>query len=126
MRASTVSSAVSMPGRRAVAAAVAAVVVGVALVPPASAAPGLVLMRAVAASECPVGLPDEDAASDTAVRCGREVEVLTERTEWQTVHALPDGQLRLDTSVAAQRTRISGEWTDIDTTLTATSTGDSR
>lgn len=72
---------------------------------------------------CPTEVADETAAAELAASCGREVEVLAERTEWQTVHALPDGLMRLDTSMAAQRTRVSGEWAEIDTTLVETSGG---
>ncbi|GEN78511.1 hypothetical protein [Actinotalea fermentans] len=66
---------------------------------------------------------DEATAAALAASCGREVEVLEERTEFQTLHALPDGQMRLDTSIAAVRTQVSGEWADIDTTLVESAAG---
>jgi hypothetical protein len=123
MRASTVPSAVSTSGRRAVAALVGVAVVGVALVPPATGAPRVLPVRVAAGATCPTEVADEATAAELAASCGREVEVLAERTEWQTVHALPDGLMRLDTSMAAQRTRVSGEWADIDTSLVGTSEG---
>ena len=80
-------------------------------------------MRALAGSACPVEVADEATAAALAASCGREVEILEERSEFQTLHALPDGQLRLDTSVSAQRSRVSGEWTDIDASLVETADG---
>lgn len=123
MRASRLPSVVPTSGRRAIAAVIAVIVVGVAFVPPAAAVGRSAPLRAAASADCPVEVSDEASAVDTAVRCGREVEVLDERTEWQTLHALPDGQMRLDTSVSAQRTRVSGEWTEIDTSLVETAEG---
>lgn len=123
MRASMMRSALPGSGRRALAAVLAAAVVGIVLVPPAAGAARALPAGAVSGADCPVEASDEATASEAAVRCGREVEVLDERTEWQTLLALPDGQLRLDTSASAQRTRVSGEWTDIDTSLVATSDG---
>lgn len=60
---------------------------------------------------------------ELASRCGNDVEVLDERTEWNTVYAQPDGQMRLVVSVSALRTRVPGEWTEIDTSLIATPGG---
>ena len=51
------------------------------------------------------------AATDA---CDREVEVLAERTEWASTFALPGGSMRLDTSIAAVRTDVSGEWEPVD------------
>lgn len=88
-----------------------------------AAAVGSGLLRLAAGVDCPLEAADGALASALAVSCGREVEVVDERTEWSTVHALPDGQMRLDASVSAQRTRVSGEWADIDTSLAPTDEG---
>lgn len=123
MRALTLPSVVPTSGRRAIAAVITAVVVGVAFVPSAAAAGRSAPMRAAASADCPVEVSGEAWAAETAVRCGREVEVLDQRTEWQTLYALPDGQMRLETSIAAVRTQVSGEWERIDTTLVQTDAG---
>lgn len=121
MRASKVS-VMSARGGRAAAAAITVVAMGLAATPPAAGAESS-LSRVAAASECPAVVDSEELAVEVAAGCGREVEVLESRTEWQTVHALPDGQMRLDAAVVAERTQLSGEWTDIDTSLVETGEG---
>ena len=123
MRALASPFVVSVAGRRALAAVLTAVVLGGAFVSPAAGVSRSVPVRALTGSACPVEVADEATASALAASCGREVEILEERSEFQTLHALPDGQLRLDTSVSAQRSRVSGEWTDIDTSLVETTDG---
>jgi hypothetical protein len=61
--------------------------------------------------------PDEASAAAAAQVCGVEVEVEAARTAWNTLYALPDGSRRLDTSIAAVRTDVSGEWAEIDNTV---------
>jgi len=61
--------------------------------------------------------PGADAAAALAVACDREVEVLAARSEWASTFALPDGSMRLDTSVAAVRTDVSGEWEPVDASV---------
>ncbi len=63
-----------------------------------------------------VAVSDVQAAA-LASRCGGDVEVLDARTEWNTLYAQPDGQMRLQSSIGAVRTKVSGHWSDIDTSL---------
>ncbi|MBD7917824.1 VCBS repeat-containing protein [Cellulomonas sp. Sa3CUA2] len=70
-----------------------------------------------AAPACADSAPEVDAAGALAARCDREVEVLDERSEWATTFALPDGSMRLDTSIAAVRTDVSGEWEPVDASV---------
>lgn len=122
MRSSKLSSVVSMSGMRAGVVGITTVALGLVLVPPATAGE-VPIVRAAAPSDCPAVVEGEALAVEVAARCGREVEVLDSRTEWTSIHALPDGQLRLDTSIAAQRTQVSGEWAEIDTALVETGEG---
>ncbi len=55
--------------------------------------------------------------------CDRDVEVLGARTEWNTLYAQPDGQMRLESSIEAVRSGVSGDWTAIDTSLASTNDG---
>lgn len=52
-----------------------------------------------------------------AVACGHDVEIVSARTEWETHYAQPDGHLRVESSIVAVRTRASGRWEAIDTSL---------
>ncbi|MBB2923534.1 LamG domain-containing protein [Cellulomonas cellasea] len=78
---------------------------------PATAGDGCAEVRAEVA-------PDVDAAAELATRCGTDVEVVSERTEWNTTFVQPDGSLRLDVSAAAVRTRGDDEtWVPVDGSL---------
>ncbi|NTW40890.1 MAG: LamG domain-containing protein, partial [Cellulomonadaceae bacterium] len=89
--------------------AVGAVVLGGVQGPPAVADSTDAPCDAVAASDA--------EAVQVAARCGEDVEVLDARTEWATLYAQPDGQMRLESSIDAVRTKVSGEWAGIDASL---------
>lgn len=61
----------------------------------------------------------EAEAAVIAEACDQEVQVTDLLTEWDTVVAQPDGTMRLDISTGATRTRVSGEWAPIDTSIQA-------
>ncbi|WP_022894479.1 LamG-like jellyroll fold domain-containing protein [Agromyces subbeticus] len=61
--------------------------------------------------------PSFEAATPKARACEVDVEVTSERTPWSTTWATADGPIRLEQSVSPSRTSVTGEWTDIDTTL---------
>jgi hypothetical protein len=63
---------------------------------------------------CSATAPDSAEASVIATACARDVEVVGERTQWNTVFAQPDGTMRLDVSALAVRTDVTGSWTDVD------------
>jgi len=69
--------------------------------------------------DCSVEVADEATAGVVARECGHEVEVIEGRTEWNTVWAQPDGNMRLDVSTTAVRTQVGGDWAEIDTTVVA-------
>ena len=58
-----------------------------------------------------------------SVNCDDDVEVLGARTAWNTLTALPDGDMRLDFSATAVRTNVHGTWAPVDNTLEASATG---
>ncbi len=58
-----------------------------------------------------------------AVSCDQDVEVVAERTEWDTVYATPAGLTRVDTSATAVRTAVNGLWEPIDTSVVETDGG---
>ncbi|MGW6128779.1 LamG-like jellyroll fold domain-containing protein [Cellulomonas sp. NPDC055163] len=60
---------------------------------------------------------DASVAAALATRCDTDVEVLSERTEWSTTYAQPDGTTRLDLSAAAVRTQQDGAWVDVDSSV---------
>lgn len=74
-----------------------------------------------------LGDPAEMAAARAeAESSGERVEVISARDEWDTVYAEPSGEVTLETSIAAVRTRVGapdGEWREIDTTLEKTADG---
>jgi hypothetical protein len=99
---------------------VALAVVGVAPAVPAGAVPG----GAVVAD--PVCVGEAGTAGDAAVLaavCDVPVEVVAERTAWSSTFALPDGSVRLDSSMAAVRTDVSGVWEPVDPSLVVTGDG---
>lgn len=72
---------------------------------------------------CSGSAVDSAEASLVASTCDTEVEVLDQRTEWNTLYAQADGSWRLDVSALAVRTEVDGEWTDIDTGVVAGAAG---
>lgn len=62
-------------------------------------------------------------ASAQARACGRSVEVLGERTAWNTTYALASGQMQVVASAAAVRTDVSGSWEPVDRTVVVGSDG---
>lgn len=67
--------------------------------------------------------PTEDAALEQAKRTGREVEVSSLRSESADVVATADGKLQARQYLRPVRTRMSGQWKDIDTDLAGQSNG---
>ncbi|MEK8225032.1 hypothetical protein NKG05_01015 [Oerskovia sp. M15] len=88
-------------------------VLAVGLVP-AGAAVGVA--REVAES-CVDSAALADEAARVAVLCDHEVEVVSQRTAWDTVFATPEGHTRVETSAVAVRTDVNGAWEDIDTSV---------
>ena len=74
---------------------------------------------APAAARCVASVPEVATAVALAQRCKTEVEVVSERTEWNTTVALPDGSMRLDVWIGAVRTKESGAWAAVDNTVVA-------
>ncbi len=64
-----------------------------------------------------------ERAASLAGDCDTEVEILGERTAWQSSFVLPDRLSRLEVSSVPVRTDVTGEWTDLDTELNETSDG---
>ncbi|QGQ20476.1 hypothetical protein GC089_16375 [Cellulomonas sp. JZ18] len=102
---------------------VAALVGGVAAPAGASAAPEPPAPGAEPPVECVEQTADQLDAVAVAQECGEDVEVLSARTEWQTLYARPDGSLRLEMSAAAVRTRQGKAWRDVDSSLRRTRGG---
>lgn len=73
--------------------------------------------------ECPGQAPDEATAVALARECGHDVEVMDARTEWNTLVARPDSTMRFEVSAVAVRTEVTGQWSDIDTSIVATGDG---
>ncbi|MFI7100860.1 LamG-like jellyroll fold domain-containing protein [Streptomyces sp. NPDC050161] len=71
----------------------------------------------VTASKTDAPAPTEDAALEQAERTGREVEVASLRGESVDVVATPEGKLQARQYLRPVRTRVSGQWRDIDTDL---------
>lgn len=93
---------------------------------------GMLILPATLATAAPpeagpdcqqVEAENEDQAFALAEACGTDVEILAERSPWTNVYATSEGTIRVDTSISAQQTDVSGEWEPIDTSLTATSDG---
>ncbi|MCX5205811.1 DNRLRE domain-containing protein [Streptomyces sp. NBC_00237] len=65
----------------------------------------------------PAEAPDEASAALTARLQNRRIEVLSQRTEFATVWANPDGTRSVEQSAGPLRFRAKGQWQDIDTRL---------
>ncbi|MGW1794228.1 LamG-like jellyroll fold domain-containing protein [Streptomyces tubercidicus] len=76
-----------------------------------------------AAHESDGQAPTEDAALEQAKRTGREVEVASLRGESADVVATAEGKLQARQYLRPVRTRVSGQWKDIDTDLAKRSDG---
>lgn len=83
----------------------------------ASAAPPVPATTDREAPLCAGPASTVDAAATLARDCETEIEVLAERTSWDSVYAQPDGTMRLLTSTAAIRTLQDGEWVPVDNTV---------
>lgn len=66
---------------------------------------------------CAVEAADEAAAERLAIGCGHDVEVVSARTEWNSLYAQPDGAMRFEVSAAAVRTKVTGQWGPVDNAL---------
>ncbi|WP_326703122.1 DNRLRE domain-containing protein [Streptomyces cyaneofuscatus] len=110
------------PGRRSLAAAVAAVVVAAGLAVMSLDGPDRRGESAVPQSRPAVTL-DESAAAAQAVRSRRAVEATALRTAYTTTWARPDGLLQRRVYASPIRARVDGAWRAIDTDLTRTSDG---
>lgn len=58
-----------------------------------------------------------EAAASLATSCGERVEVLDERTPWETSYVTEAGKSVLEISVYPTRTDVNGHWEAIDTTI---------
>ncbi|MDE0547516.1 hypothetical protein, partial [Microbacterium sp. C7(2022)] len=56
-------------------------------------------------------------AAALAVDCGREVEVLSDRSPWVTVYAQPDGLSKMTVDAVPSRTRVNGDWQPVDVSV---------
>ncbi|MFJ5600269.1 carboxypeptidase regulatory-like domain-containing protein [Micromonospora parva] len=90
------------------------------LVPPAAPA------RAAAptpAAACVDVQPDAKSARAMLATCDRQVEILSERTEYAQTFLNPDGSLTLEQSIEPVRVRKGDSWVPVDTALKATPEG---
>ncbi|MGW0538601.1 hypothetical protein, partial [Streptomyces sp. NPDC003032] len=77
-----------------------------------------------ALAKAPVGGLSEQSASERAVASGEPVEVSSERTEYTTTLANPDGTFVITQATEPQRARTAeGGWRGIDVTLEKRSDG---
>jgi hypothetical protein len=102
---------------------VALAVVGVAPAVPAGAAAVRLPQVAPADPVCVGEAASVGEAAVLAAVCDVPVEVVGERTAWASTFALPDGSVRLDSSMAAVRTDVSGVWEPVDPSLVVTDGG---
>ncbi len=58
-----------------------------------------------------------NAANALSQACHADVEVLADRTPWQTTYATADNAARLKVTTIASRVLVDGTWTDLDPTL---------
>lgn len=63
------------------------------------------------------GAGEDTAALTKAARTGKLVEIASLRGESSEVYATPEGHLEAREHLRPVRTRVDGEWRDIDTTL---------
>ncbi|MFJ3975970.1 FG-GAP repeat domain-containing protein [Streptomyces sp. NPDC090021] len=69
------------------------------------------------------GTPEETAAAQRAAGSGKPVEVLSQRTEYDTVFANPNGTFTMESAVAPVRVRQGGKLVPTDATLQPTGNG---
>lgn len=80
--------------------------------------------RTVSSPSAASGAGTEQSALARAAETGEAVEVMTQRTEYATTEANPDGTFTLTQSAAPQRVRAQdGSWESVDTTLVRGSDG---
>jgi len=110
------------PGRRPF---VAAATIAALLTPGLSAIPAPAAER-TSAGTSESGSPSlsSSAARAKAVKSGEPVEIQSLRDERSTTVANPDGTFTTKQYVQPVRTRVNGNWTDIDTTLVRRKNGD--
>jgi hypothetical protein len=72
---------------------------------------------------CVGAVAEEQAALVMSRSCGQPVEVLDARTPWDTLTALPSGDLTWATSTLASRAGGHGYWVPVDTALEVTAQG---
>ncbi|WP_168210074.1 LamG-like jellyroll fold domain-containing protein [Oerskovia sp. KBS0722] len=82
-------------------------------------APMMAVAEPSSSSACAgvTGAVSAGEATVLAASCDREVEVVAERTAWDTVFATPEGHTRVETSAVAVRTDVNGGWQGIDTSV---------
>lgn len=98
----------------------------VLLAVPAAAEDGVAAECVIETGET-AALEGELAAIEQAGVCGREVEVIDQRSEFGTVVALPSGELKAQMGVEPiQAQDESGQWAPIDTTLEVAADGSVR
>lgn len=98
---------------------------------------GATVAAVVAATTVVVGLqagqgfhcadPVADSATDAligAAHCGIEIEVLEERSPWESTYALPDGKFRSEISAMPSQVLVDGEWAELDTSITSPDSND--
>lgn len=73
--------------------------------------------------DCTAVAQTDQQAAEIARACDKDVEVVGERTSWQTLYAQADGNMRLETSTAAVRTQLDGEWVAVDNDVVAGADG---
>ena len=79
--------------------------------------------REAGAVACAGAAAEVAVAVDLARSCDGPVEVLSGRTPWETLTALPSGELTWTASVVAERALVDGVWRSVDPTLVRTSGG---
>ncbi|TGJ96670.1 hypothetical protein DLJ96_00790 [Actinotalea fermentans ATCC 43279 = JCM 9966 = DSM 3133] len=94
-----------------------AVVLAVTLAPAVGAVAQPTPEGSPSAVPCVGAVDSAVQASVVAAACDREVEVVSERSAWETVFATPEGRTRVETSAVAVRTDVNGAWEAIDTSV---------